>query len=49
MEDKAKELKAEIFDIIRQQEQLQNAFSRLQTVKDNKLKELKELENKKEK
>ncbi len=41
-------LKAEIFDIIREQEKLQQAFNRLQAVKNEKLKQLEELENKKE-
>ena len=46
--DKTKELKVEIFDIIRQQEVLQLQINKLQTVKQEKLKELKELENKNE-
>ena len=44
--DKIKDLKAEIFDIIRQQEALRLQFDKLQAVKQEKLKELKELEKK---
>ena len=47
--DKIKDLKAEIFDIIRQQETLQLQFKRLEVAKQGKLKELKEMENKNEK
>ncbi len=41
-------LKAEIFDIIREQEKLQQAFNRLQAVKNGKPKQLRELEAKDE-
>lgn len=40
------ELKSEIFDIVRQQEALQIQFNQFEGVKQNKLKELLELEKK---
>ncbi len=44
MQSKIKELKAEIFDIIREQERLQQAFNHLQQIKIQKVKELEVLE-----
>lgn len=43
-ENKIVKLKCEIFDIIRQQEMINNQFNQLQTLKQQKAQELQELE-----
>lgn len=45
-EEEIKQLKAEIFDILRKQEELQMAINALNTTKTEKLKRLQELEAK---